>query len=158
MDVRPPRPDEWGAVRALRLRALADAPDAFGSSLAREAAQSEEEWRSFWLERPGTAALIAADGDDGHLVGMAFGWPTRDDPTTAGLFGMWVEPAMRRHGVGAALVGGIVDWARASGFPRIELGVTTSNAGPSPSTRDSGSPTRAIATRCALGRRCRPSG
>jgi len=111
------------------LRALADAPDAFGSSLAREAAQSEEEWRSFWLERPGTAALIAADGDDGHLVGMAFGWPTRDDPTTAGLFGMWVEPAMRRHGVGAALVGGIVDWARASGFPRIELGVTTSNAG-----------------------------
>ena len=130
MDIRPPRPDEWHAVRALRLRALADAPDAFGSTLAREIDQPEDEWRAFWLERPGTISLVvAASGVGDPLVGMAFGWPSLDDPRTAGLFGMWVDPVARRHGLGAALVRGVVDWARAAGFRAIALGVTTSNPG-----------------------------
>jgi len=130
VDIRLPRPSEWRAVRALRLRALADAPDAFGSTLARESEQPEDDWRAFWLERPGTVALVATgpDGDD-TLIGMAFGWPSRDDPTTAGLFGMWVDPAARHEGIGAALVRGVVDWAREAGFDTIELGVTTSNPG-----------------------------
>ncbi len=130
VDIRLPSPDEWRAVRALRLRALADAPDAFGSTLAREIDQPEGDWRAFWLGRPGTIALVATLSDvDGPLVGMAFGWPSRDDPATAGLFGMWVDPVARRQGLGAALVRGVVDWAREAGFRAIELGVTTSNPG-----------------------------
>ena len=113
-------------MRALRLRALADSPDAFGSTLERETGQPEDEWRAFWLDRPGTVALVA--DDRGALVGSAFGWPSQDDPQTAGLFGMWVAPAVRRHGIGAALVRGVIDWARAAGFRRLELGVTISNA------------------------------
>ena len=127
MEIRTPRPDEWRTVRALRLRALADAPDAFGSTLARETAEPEDAWRAFWLERPGTLAQIA--DDDGRFVGMAFGWPSRDDADVAGLYGMWVDPVARRHGVGAALVGAVVTWARTSGFHRLELGVTVSNPG-----------------------------
>jgi GNAT superfamily N-acetyltransferase len=127
VDIRTPRPDEWRAVRALRLRALGDAPDAFGSTLARETAEPEAAWRAFWLERPGTLALIAED--EGRLVGMAFGWPSRDDVDIAGLYGMWVDPVARRHGVGAALAEAVVTWARTSGSHAVELGVTVSNPG-----------------------------
>lgn len=44
--VRRFRADEWRAYRALRLRALADSPDAFGSTLEREAAFPDGDWRT----------------------------------------------------------------------------------------------------------------
>ena len=44
VDVRRIRPDEWPRQRALRLRALADAPMAFGSTLADESAFADEVW------------------------------------------------------------------------------------------------------------------
>ena len=49
--VRRLRPDEWRDLRALRLRALEDAPDAFGATLAEEAAEPDLTWQ----ERAGAA-------------------------------------------------------------------------------------------------------
>jgi len=60
ISVRRVRAGEWRALRALRLRALAEAPNAFGSTLARESAFPDDTWR----ERAAAAALrqsIAAD-------------------------------------------------------------------------------------------------
>ena len=37
-------PHEWRVYRELRLRALADSPDAFGSTYEREAARTDAEW------------------------------------------------------------------------------------------------------------------
>lgn len=37
-------PDEWRAYRAIRLRALADAPEAYGSTLARGEGLPDETW------------------------------------------------------------------------------------------------------------------
>jgi hypothetical protein len=37
-------PHEWSTYRDLRLRALADSPDAFGSTLAEEQDRSDAEW------------------------------------------------------------------------------------------------------------------
>src|SRR5262249_56071893 len=54
--IRRIRPDEGPNLRALRLRALADAPMAFGSTLAREQAFADAVWR----ER----AERGASGDD----------------------------------------------------------------------------------------------
>jgi hypothetical protein len=39
------RAAEWRELRELRLRALADAPEAFASTLAREAAFPDDVWR-----------------------------------------------------------------------------------------------------------------
>jgi hypothetical protein len=45
MEVRQAGAADWEALRELRLRALADTPDAFASTLQKEAAFPEQVWR-----------------------------------------------------------------------------------------------------------------
>jgi GNAT superfamily N-acetyltransferase len=126
--VRRIRPDEAVRLRALRLRALADAPSAFGSTLAQEVAFDEAVWR----ERA-TRGAAGRDGvtyvaEDGQQwVGMATGLVDDRDAPDATLVGMFVEPAMRGRGVGGALVEAVVRWARDRGVRRLGLWVTSTN-------------------------------
>ena len=71
------QPDDWRRVRAVRLRALADAPDAFGTTLCEDEALPPETWR----ERLGSsvAATFLACGQDADL-GLVVGAPY-DAPT-----------------------------------------------------------------------------
>ena len=59
---------------------------------------------------------------------MAVGMRKTDAPE-AHLFAMWVEPAMRRTGVGRELVRAVLAWARSSGARSVVLGVTDTNDG-----------------------------
>jgi ribosomal protein S18 acetylase RimI-like enzyme len=116
--------DEWRALRALRLRALADAPDAFGATLAEAEAEPDEAWRAR-IERDRSILVVAEKA--GSFVGMAGGGDAPTPEHIAGLYGMWVDPAVRGTGVADALVQAVVEWARAAGYPQIGLGVTTTN-------------------------------
>jgi len=117
-------PDAWERYRAIRLRALADDPDAFGSTLAREDAFTPAEWRA---RLAGEAAVFLAvvAGED---AGTAVGAPWRERPGVAGLFGMWVAPAARGRGLGDRLVRAVISWARDGGFARLVLEVGDANA------------------------------
>ncbi len=122
--VRRLRPDEWEALRHIRLRALADAPDAFGSTLAEEAARADDAWRD-WASRADRGIVVAERA--GRLVGLASGGPAPGNDGAAGLYAMWVDPALRGSGVAADIVALVEDWARVAGYPAIGLGVTTTN-------------------------------
>src|SRR5262249_42322802 len=129
--IRRIRADEGPSLRALRLRALADAPMAFGSTLAREQALTDDAWReraqggasaadrvTFVAEHDGRWLAIAA--------GLACDPDVRDDPRPE-LVGMFVAPEARGHGVGAALVDAVVSWARARQAGGLTLWVTVTN-------------------------------
>jgi GNAT superfamily N-acetyltransferase len=118
--VRTIRHDESGALRALRLRALADAPAAFASTLTAESALDDDHWRRLVEDQQGTIA-VAVDGD--RWVGMAAGRWYERDRGIAQLWGLWVDPAARGTGTGSALVGAVRDWAAAQGATFVRLGI-----------------------------------
>lgn len=123
--VRRLRPPEWREYRDLRLSALAESPDAFGSTFARERLRSSREWE----ERLASGSVSGRDAPlvaqvDGDFVGLVWGRIDPGDPNTAYVFQMWVTPAMRGGGVGRALLEAVVDWAREADARTVLLGVT----------------------------------
>lgn len=122
-------PDDWERLRDLRLRALVDAPEAFGSTHEREAAQSQDDWRAFadgWEGTAHQAVFVTAD-DGGRWMGLAVGVVREADLSLANLYAMWVDPAARGMGAGRLLVGSVVAWAGGAGAERLELCVTEAN-------------------------------
>jgi GNAT superfamily N-acetyltransferase len=123
-------PDAWPLYRTLRLRALEDAPDAFGSTLAAESTRPPEEWAA-------RMARAATSGIDyplvahvaGQPVGLAWAKVDADDPALVNLFQMWVAPEARGQGVAAGLLAEAVRWAGARGATAMQLGVNCANNG-----------------------------
>lgn len=112
--------DDWVAWRAVRLAALAEAPYAFGSTVAGWSDANEERWRERLRSVPYN--LVAAI--DGVDVGMASGLP--EDGNVV-LISMWVAPAARGKGVSDTLVESVIRWARELGVPAVELDVVENN-------------------------------
>jgi GNAT superfamily N-acetyltransferase len=128
MTVRRLRGDEATLFKMLRLRALADAPDAFARTYAEISAKPEAYWQEMTLSvtEPGRHAMFVADSD-GMPIGKTFGLLDRDHPTRAHLGGMWVDPEARQKGCGRALSEAVIAWARERGFADLVLWVTESN-------------------------------
>ena len=130
VQVRRAHPDEWAAVRDVRLAALADAPDAFGSTLARERDRGEAEWRSRIALIPWILAW-----HEGRPAGLVAAFPVTH-PGPAGpahpigewhLVSMWVSPSARGSGVAGQLVTAVLEHGRAAGAERVTLWVATGN-------------------------------
>jgi len=100
MVVRQAHAADWQQLRELRLRALADAPDAYSDTLEQEAALPEEVWRQWAEGGPASADFIAREGGAG--VGMAAIFAQSSAPGRMQLVALWVDPRHRRRGVARA--------------------------------------------------------
>lgn len=124
-------PGEWPAYRALRLRSLADAPHAFGSSLALEQAWAHELWmaRLMAAEVSGRDCPLVAESSaaDGAMLGLLWAKCDAADAGIVNLFQMWVAPEARGRGAASALVDEALSWARAIGARLVRLGVVVDN-------------------------------
>jgi GNAT superfamily N-acetyltransferase len=116
------QPAEWQRLRSIRLRALEDAPDAFGSTLDEASRWGSEVWSTQAAHLPTIVAV-----KDGCDVGIARYAPDEAQPQTGWLISMWVDPGARRAGVGSALVDAIAELARAEGVTRLLLDVADRN-------------------------------
>ena len=99
----------WQRLKAVRLRSLADAPDAFGSTLADAQGLVESDWRQ---QLDSLATFIAVF--EGADVGLARG--VVDDADEAWLVSMWVAPEARGTGAGERLIEAVVEPADLAWF------------------------------------------
>ena len=122
-------PHEWRSYRELRLRALAESPNAFGSTVEIEQSKPDE----YWAERLSLTAAsqfqvpMVAEAD-GKLVGLLWGWIDSSKPDIAHLFQMWVSPEARGRGLGALLLDSAIEWARDVRVRSVLLRVTCGNS------------------------------
>nr|WP_281360647.1 GNAT family N-acetyltransferase [Curtobacterium albidum] len=132
--------DDWATWRPVRLAALTDAPEAFGSRLADWQDAPEDRWRGR-LSLPGAVDLLAVEHDrspeqapertpepaPGRPVGMATGVPSAEDPAVAELISMWVAPEARGRGLARTLIDAVARAMAEHGAARLELSVMPDN-------------------------------
>jgi len=136
--VRTLRPAEWELYREVRLRALADAPEAFGSTWERESAFPESRWRQRLEQRttflavdlsvePSVGLSVGAADGVGAPLGLAGLVPDEEDPEAAELVSMWVAPEARGRGVAELLIEAAWRQCSREGLPRLSLWVVEGN-------------------------------
>jgi GNAT superfamily N-acetyltransferase len=123
LSIRRCGPGDWPGLRAIRLEALADTPDAYGSTYDESSRWSDAQWKNAASTR-----LYYLAERDGHVVGMVSGGFNDGYPGTRWLYGMYVTPSERGTGTAALLVAAIGEWAKANGAHEVYLHVTTSVA------------------------------
>jgi ribosomal protein S18 acetylase RimI-like enzyme len=125
-EVRHARSHDWESLKAIRLRALRDSPDAFCTTFA-EAVSCEDE---VWVERSSTdpakddsASFLAFDRED--VVGLAVG--VLCDGSRLDVFSVFVDPTQRGTGVAQDLMEAIERWGSERGARDAVLDVEASN-------------------------------
>ena len=115
-------PEQWELFRQVRLHALGDSPDAFCSTLEKEEAYLEKDWKAR-LANENCRTFLALIGDS-KPAGLVAGAPY---DSQAGLFGMWVDSDERQKGIGSSLIDAVADWAKHSGYSQLLLDVADDN-------------------------------
>ena len=118
-------PECWEEYRALRLYALQESPQAFGSSYADNVGHPD----AFWINRlrdaeAGRTPLLFA-GDGNRLVGLIGAYIEPAEPDVANIFTVFVAPDHRGLGLGSRLVDAILAEVRQR--PRIRVARLTVN-------------------------------
>jgi ribosomal protein S18 acetylase RimI-like enzyme len=114
--------DDWTVWRDLRLSALADAPEAFGSVLADWKDADEQRWRRRLEDVPFNAVAVVDSAPVGQVSAAG--------PDAAGcveVTSFWVAPHARGTGTADALVRAVEGWARRSGAVALRLSVRATN-------------------------------
>jgi len=121
--VREVSPDDWKVLREVRLAALREAPQAFGSTYAREAPFTEEQWRGRINARSVTFfARLPQSPEPAGLAGIYV------EDGVPDLVSMWVRPSARGNRVGEALITAAADWVKSRDHDAVFLWVTEPNA------------------------------
>lgn len=120
-------PDKALVFKDVRLRALQDAPTAFSSTYAKESQFPDEEWRKRAVRwsSDGSAIFLALDGE--LPCGIVGAFEEEESPRRAQIISTWVDPAVRRTGVGKGLIAAVVDWATSRSIADLRLMVTSVN-------------------------------
>jgi RimJ/RimL family protein N-acetyltransferase len=105
-------PDDWELFRGIRLRSLADSPDAFGSTFEREQAFTEADWR-----RRAVGPLYVVLDPAPVSMGGIF-----DHDGVGQVWGMWTDPAHRGRGHARRVLDAVTPH-----HDRVELHVNTAN-------------------------------
>lgn len=126
--IRRIRKTDAEAWRDVRLRALLDAPEAFGSTHADAVAQPPEYWPERALQSASgqEQAIFLADAGD-ELVGLVGGFRRADERGKNDLISMWVAPSHRGTRLARRLIQQVLDWSASGEAKRVNLWFTETN-------------------------------
>jgi GNAT superfamily N-acetyltransferase len=119
--IRQTTPGDWKVLRAVRMRALADSPEAFLDTVEQASSFPESLWRARATPNGSQACFLREDG-----AGMVSCF-VAGDPSTVFLVAMWLAPDLRGTGVARELVDRVVGWARERDAARVALSVEPGN-------------------------------
>lgn len=113
------------AFKAICLRALREAPYAFGSTYEKESQFADSEWQTGVERMNGQRGVgfIAVDGEE--ACGIVGSFLDQHDPARAHLISMWTAPSYRQQGIGRMLVKAVLDWAGTRNVHTLLLMVTS---------------------------------
>ena len=120
LDLRTPL--DWRVLRAARLYALLDSPDAFTSSYSRESTWEEPEWQQLLN---GATWIVARDNQ--HIIGLAKSTGEPERPACRHIESAWVAPTHRQRGVLGALLQALIEMERQMGVTDFLLWVLENN-------------------------------
>jgi ribosomal protein S18 acetylase RimI-like enzyme len=131
-------PQDWQAQRELRLAALLDAPEAFGTTHAQMATHTEADWRAdlgriaAWQVRDdgmpvGMVRMVVADEDGEVVPADEVAGRAGSGALTAYLISMFVAREARGTGAGELLVRTVLDHAKSLGLQQVWLDVRSTN-------------------------------
>src|SRR5579859_3992569 len=127
IEIRPITKSNASAFKTVRLRALQEAPYAFGSSYSQASQFADSEWQARVQRMNGDVGVgyLAMDGE--NVCGIVGSFVDQADPTRAHLVSMWTAPSHRQQGIGRLLVKEVFDWARRQNARTVLLMVTSNN-------------------------------
>ena len=128
IEVRRIKANEAMISRDVRIRALTDAPYAFGGTLEdvlNQPLQDFEDNAKRWSESEVSTSFLAFDNE--KAVGMA-GAFFEEGSNRAFLCAMWVEPEYRQSGVGKIIVKTVISWLSERGADTVYAWVADANS------------------------------
>jgi ribosomal protein S18 acetylase RimI-like enzyme len=123
VDVTPLRPLDWPVLKAVRLAALKDSPEAFVADVADETPRTPEQWNAV-LTR---STWVVARNDDDEVVGIACLTRDRTPPHEHFVESVWVAPPYRRQNLVRRMLLALEEPARERGAACLQLWVLETN-------------------------------
>jgi len=122
--------DDVASFRSLRLLALQESPNAFGSTYNKEAGKSLDAVTERIRPREDGSIVCGFFSDANELIGI-IGFARDDGPKErhkAFIWGMYVHPEHRRQRIGFQLINHVIQYAKClPDMRQIKLTVTSSN-------------------------------
>lgn len=130
INIRVAVPDDAVLLRAIRLEALTNYPQAYATDYDSAAKESIESWSKYIknYEMPQKGVIYIASFED-QLVGMLGlirgNWPKTQHLGT--IWGVYIKEDWRRLHIGQTLVQKCISWAQSQNMVNLKLSVLTSN-------------------------------
>ncbi|WP_256371147.1 GNAT family N-acetyltransferase [Mycobacterium sp. PS03-16] len=112
---------DWREFAALRMQALAEALGTDDPQYRQESSFTAAQWRRRLRDHAQFAVLV-----DRRPAGLISAH--RQDPESVYLYSLWLDPAVRGHGLARPLIEAAVAWARDQRVTTVTLRVAADNA------------------------------
>jgi ribosomal protein S18 acetylase RimI-like enzyme len=127
LDVKVLTPNDWDALREIRLTALSESPGMFLSVYEQEAGYDESKWQGEFTRGDWYVGVVTPESPDKPVSVLGI---TREPDTPAHhrfLEYVWVAPGFRRRGVAFTMIKEVLEQLHSAGVRTVFLWVLDGN-------------------------------